>query len=113
MQAKISSDVKVWDKNGDPVYYDDLDDLTEKLEKLLTPDCKIIPVLHIQNITEPTIVQLRIVTVDTELCPKCNREVDPTTNEVYSWHGYDRYLHSSCIDSIIEKATNNICQTNT
>lgn len=111
MDAKISSDVEVWDKNGDPVFYDDLDDLTSKLQDMLTPDCKLLPTFEFRSMSGLTIVKMRITDNKTEICPKCNKEVDPTTIEPCSWHGVDRYLHSECMDQIIETATEQITRS--
>ena len=61
MNANISSEVQVWDQNGSPVLYEDLEDLTNQLDQLLSPDCKIFPVMEIVLGKPPLITQFRIV----------------------------------------------------
>ncbi len=102
MNANISSEVQVWDQDGSPVLYEDLEDLTNQLDQLLTPNCKIHPVMKMALDKPPLITQLRIVKVDypNNVCPKCNQSLDPVTAKTYLWDGADRYMHEECVDKI-------------
>ncbi len=57
MNISLSPNVEVWDENGDPVYYDDLEDLKSQLGKM--SDCKMLPIIQFINF-KPVIVQLKI-----------------------------------------------------
>ena len=98
MSYPLAKNVKVYDEEGKEIIYNNLDDLTEKLKELLNPSTKVIPLIQ-----DHCIIQINLTKELKELCPKCNLVVDTTKSLNVMWLGSERYVHSECYKTVMDK----------